>query len=267
MAAAVATVGLAGAAAGDVILDIDLSIPNRITISATDAFASAEVSGGDFIYFEGFYAGADNPSGGFFGTRLDFENDGSSLTTIDPSLGIEPAADYAYFSRAGGNDPGLNLSDWTTYSTIEFFTDAVAFIGSSTWELEPAFYEAMLAGGDRSGDIYFPAYELADVPGSTVIGQYSVTVLEPGSAMLTDFTYNESTGASEVSIEGSANTAYKLVEADDLDFTTSDPVTLTGATVGSLTGNEVTTDGVGNATVQFNLGTSKASSFIRAETP
>lgn len=95
----------------------------------------------------------------------------------------------------------------------------------------------------------------------------AVTVPETSSPTLTDFTYNASTGDSEVSIKGSANTAYKVVEADDLDFTTSDPVTLTGATVGNLSGNEVTTDESGNATVQFSLGTDKDSSFIRAETP
>ena len=77
---------------------------------------------------------------------------------------------------------------------------------------------------------------------------------------LKDFTYDPATGDSQISIEGAASTAYVLIEADDLDFETPDqsPIPLSGATVGTLSGDQVITDGDGNATVQFNLGTSKA---------
>lgn len=182
---AIGAVLSAGTAGANVILNIDLSTPNLITITATNEFAQANVGGGlDNIYFADFYFGADNPSDTFFGTRLDFANDGSSLTTIDPSLGIEPAADYAFFTRNNADDPGLHLGDWTTYSTIDFFTDSVAFIGSSTWSLDPGFYDPMLAGGDRGGDIYFPADDVTDIPTTTVIGQYTVVVPEPSSLAL-----------------------------------------------------------------------------------
>ena len=85
---------------------------------------------------------------------------------------------------------------------------------------------------------------------------------------LTDFSYDPSTGDSQASIEGGAETAYILVEADDLDFSNPDqsPVALAGATVGTLDGNTVITDVNGDATVQFNLGTSKTATFVRAET-
>ncbi|MCH7225916.1 discoidin domain-containing protein [Haloferula sp. A504] len=84
---------------------------------------------------------------------------------------------------------------------------------------------------------------------------------------LADFSYDPGDGSAEVSITGAANTNYKLVEADDLDFSNpdQDPIPLTGASVGTLNGNEVTTDGSGNATVQFNLGTAKSATFLRAE--
>ena len=87
---------------------------------------------------------------------------------------------------------------------------------------------------------------------------------------LSSFTYNPISGDAEVSISGAANTNYKLVEAADLDFATPDrdPVPLTGATVGTLDGNEVTTDSSGKATVQFNLGAGGIGrTFIRGETP
>jgi hypothetical protein len=45
-----------------------------------------------------------------------------------------------------------------------------------------------------------------------------------------------------------------------------DPIPLSGATTGTLDVNEVTTDANGNATVQFNLGTLKDATFLRAET-
>ncbi len=93
---------------------------------------------------------------------------------------------------------------------------------------------------------------------------------EPSAALqLSGFTYDPVTGDSEVTIEAAANTEYKLVEAADLDFASpdQDPVPLTGASVGTLNGNNVTTDGSGKATVQFNLGTAKDATFLRAETP
>lgn len=81
---------------------------------------------------------------------------------------------------------------------------------------------------------------------------------------ITSFSYNSSTGASEIVLSGNPATVYQFTSAADLDFTSSTPVTLTGATVGTLSGGGVETDGSGNATVQFNLGTDPKN-FVRAE--
>ncbi len=92
-------------------------------------------------------------------------------------------------------------------------------------------------------------------------------VPEPNSAVsLSDFTYNPADGSSSVSIKGPPNTRYKLVEAADLDFSSPDqnPITLDGATVGTLDSGGVITDSNGDATVQFQLGTGPAT-FFRAE--
>ena len=90
------------------------------------------------------------------------------------------------------------------------------------------------------------------------------------TANLFDFVYNPANGHAELSINGAPNTAYKLLEAANLDFTApgQDPVPLVTATRGILDGmvNEVTTDAKGQATVQFNLGM-KSATFIRAEAP
>lgn len=72
----------------------------------------------------------------------------------------------------------------------------------------------------------------------------------------------------QVSLKGDPDKRYKFVEASDLDFASpdQDPVPLTSpALVGRLDGNVVILDGSGTATVQFNLGTSKNASFVRAE--
>ena len=84
---------------------------------------------------------------------------------------------------------------------------------------------------------------------------------------LLDFSDNSGDGTAEVSIKGDAGTRYKLVEAGDLDFSSpdQDPVVLTGATVRTLDGDAVITDGNGDATVQFNLGTTKDATFVRGE--
>jgi hypothetical protein len=85
---------------------------------------------------------------------------------------------------------------------------------------------------------------------------------------LVDFSYDPDDGSSQVSIKGAPGARYKLVEASDLDFSSPDrdPVPLIAPPIaGTLDGNVVILDGEGNATVEFNLGTTKASTFLRAE--
>jgi hypothetical protein len=93
------------------------------------------------------------------------------------------------------------------------------------------------------------------------------TFSETSDVALADFTYDPADGSAEVTIEGAENTTYTLVEADDLDFSNPDQtITPTGVTPpATLDGNEITTDGSGNATVQFNLGNTKDATFLRAE--
>lgn len=81
---------------------------------------------------------------------------------------------------------------------------------------------------------------------------------------ITSFVYDSTTGASEAVLLGNPSTVYTFTRSADLDFTTATPLTLTGATVGTISGEGIETDEGGNATVQFNLGTSPRS-FVRAE--
>lgn len=86
----------------------------------------------------------------------------------------------------------------------------------------------------------------------------------PEAPRITSFSYDSTTGDAEVVLLGNASTVYSFVRAADLDFSASSSITLTGATIGTLSGGGVETNGSGNATVQFNLGTSPMN-FLRAE--
>jgi len=74
-------------------------------------------------------------------------------------------------------------------------------------------------------------------------------------------------GGWELTLEGEPDSPYKLVEATDLDFANpdQDPIPLTGATVGTLSGDRFTTSSNGDATVQFNLGNTNDATFLRAK--
>lgn len=143
---------------------------------------------------------------------------------------------------AGGNTSGIGGQFVSTAggSGTTFTGDITHFVVATTL-LDQAAIDAL----------YFPFAILSNPP------------------EITGFTFDPVTGSAEISLSGEASTNYKLVEASDLDFTTpdQDPIPLTGATVGTQSGNEVITDATGNATVQFNLGTTKTRTYVRAETP
>ena len=144
-------------------------------------------------------------------------------------------------------------------------SDIVANTGLAVNRAYPVSTFLFTSDGVSSYEVFIRS----GTPGAAArLNAVSLGLLPAASPMLVDFTYNPTNGSAEVSIQGDANTTFKLVEADDLDFSNPDqnPIPLTGATVGTLDGNEVTTDGSGNATVQFNLGTAKPATFLRAQT-
>jgi len=103
--------------------------------------------------------------------------------------------------------------------------------------------------------------------GTTFSGEGSLRIGSPVPLRLEGFSYNPIDGSSEVTIRGNPAERYKLVEADDLDFSNpdQDPVALVTASVGTLFENHVILDANGYATVQFDFGNTKKANFIRAE--
>jgi hypothetical protein len=157
----------------------------------------------------------------------------------------------------------LDLTSWngtSSFGTVTYFgklatAPAYTEIASGPLNATNSTFRAVGLGGGGVVAAQVEFFQLAKSPD-----------IAPS---LTSFTYDRSDpdGASQVIIKGIPGARFKLVEADDLDFTNpdQDPVPLTGATVGTLDGNEMILDANGNATVQFDLGISKAATFIRAQ--
>ncbi len=164
-----ATALFAAAAQAQVLLTVDLSVVNQVTISATDGLAANTVSGDVFIgvYLDNFYAGE---GGGLFGDLVS-----GDLTNAENPSNFEP-----YLFRSGfGSDAGLNIYNFSDDPTVTFTAGSLAFVGSATWDLDADEYADMLAG-NSSGDIYFPADSSGDVPNAAFLGTYSVIVPAPG---------------------------------------------------------------------------------------
>ncbi|MCR9215719.1 MAG: hypothetical protein NXI14_00820 [bacterium] len=172
--AVLATAGAASASDLPVILVVDLSVPNQITVTATDAPSNATVSGSDStgFYLESFF-GADGTSGlneGFVSGDLT-----SFLNGSDGSPNL---------FRGGTTDPGLNIWSYTNDPTSDFEVGVQAFSGSGTWSLDADDYANMLIGGERVGNVWFAADTLDDLGDAFVIGEYNVIIPTPGAAGL-----------------------------------------------------------------------------------
>ncbi|MCY3006926.1 MAG: PEP-CTERM sorting domain-containing protein [Planctomycetota bacterium] len=155
---------MVSAAQAAVVLQIDLSTVNQVTISATTGSSLASVSGSDRrgVYLKDFFA------------------PGGSEIDLDAGLG----ASLVYFNATSDelpgihrktNDPGLNIYDMDDAQVPASFTSGVqAFKGSATWSLTAQQYAVFLQA-PTSGDIYAFADSIDDLDGGPqLIGQYSV---------------------------------------------------------------------------------------------
>ncbi len=215
---------------------------------------------------------------GFAGSR-NRTNTANSTTLTRDFVFSNGAAITMAFGGAGDLPTGLwEVSMWswdtdvpvapaTVGYRVNSGSDVVVSTGLAGNPAYPVSTFQITSDGASSYEVFIRSDTLS---GNVRLNAVSLRLVPPTSTTpkLVDFTYGPGDGSAAVSIEGAPNTRYKLVEADDLDFSSpdQDPISLTGATVGSLDGDEVIADGNGNATVQFNLGATKAATFIRAET-
>lgn len=171
--AGVVAVVLAPLARADDLIIIDLSVPNQITMNATNGFSAATMSGSDIrgVYFADFFSGS--------GTALT-----ETLVLGDITNTANPADSSPQLYRGGGgSDTGLNMFSWSSDTTVDFTAGVQAFAGSATWSLSSINYTEML-DGSMSGDLYFPADTADDVASAAFIGRYQVLIPTPASAAL-----------------------------------------------------------------------------------
>ena len=163
IAVAVVSALTPGAARAAVLLEVDLSVTNQITISATTGASSATTSGSTTT---GFYL-AD-----FFGTNTLAAGTVGSTTGDLTSASQGPDNSPLLFTLSGA-DRGLNVWSYTASLTTTFTAGSPAFTGSLTSIVPPDVYAAALAG-PGAGDIYFAAEDATGITGATLLGTWSL---------------------------------------------------------------------------------------------
>jgi MYXO-CTERM domain-containing protein len=176
VAAVVATI--TGAAGAEVLLLIDLTVENQMTVTATNGLSAVTSEGSDTngIYLQNFFAAgavaaiSANPDVGDFTT---FGN------TSDGGLSI--------YRGVSGADTGLNFWSWTDDpNPLTVTAGQQALVGSATFTLSEAVY-ALLIQNTGTGELWFNADTADDIggpldPGN--IGQWSVVPAPGALAML-----------------------------------------------------------------------------------
>ena len=155
-----------------VVLQLDLSTVNQVTISATSGLSLVSKSGSDI---DGVYLKD------IFGTQV-FSTSGSSRLDGANLVYFNATSDGSPSLYRFTNDPGLNIwsMDDGTPDPASFTSGVQAFKGSATWSLTAQQYAVFLQA-PTSGDVYAFADTIDDLNGGPqVIGQYSV-VPEPTS--------------------------------------------------------------------------------------
>ena len=168
--------GLAVAATGataDVLLEIDLTVANQVTISATSGLASVDATGSNFTGFllADFFSVAGAP--GSVGAGTGNLSTSSNASDGSPSL-------FQGFSSVG-----LNIWSFSTDSTVGVTGGAQAFSGSGTWSLDATQFAAFEAAA-TSGDIWMNADTDDDLASgsATNIGTYAVIPAPSALAVL-----------------------------------------------------------------------------------
>ncbi len=170
---ATAIFAIAASAQAAVVIEVDLTVEDQITITATEEASMATVSGSDTtgFYLEDIFAGGP---GGISDTLISGDLT-SFLNTSDGSP--------ALFSI----DSGLNVFSYTDDPSSDFEEGVQAFSGSATWSISSDDYAALLAG-NTTGSVWAIADTFDDIPpgggDAALIGEYFV-IPGPGAlAML-----------------------------------------------------------------------------------
>lgn len=145
-----------------VVLTVDLTVLNQITITATDGASSVTTSGSDTtgVYLTSIF---DSP---FPTGIIDTLISGDLTSAANGSDGTP-----AIFTSGFTPGDGLNIWSYTDDPTSDFIAGEIAFSGSATWEIGADAYASLLAG-PAGGDVYAFADDDGDLAGAMIIGEW-----------------------------------------------------------------------------------------------
>lgn len=173
--------------AQEVLVTVDLSVENEITLTATDGLAFADRSGSTFTGFllADFFPG----NGPGFVDSLGGVGDLCTANDVsDGSPGI--------FNSAG-ND-GLNV--WAYAAGDSSFTaGSLGCTGSATWTLDPDDYAAALKS-NATGEVFFPADTDDDIGAATLVGAWELATTTECTNEIGDVDGNGSVGLSDIPV-------------------------------------------------------------------
>jgi len=154
------------------LLEVDLTVENIITINATSGKSLVDASGWPLI---GFYLA------NFFEAESDIGIDDELISgNLTSYLNTSDNTPNLYRS---GRDTGLNVFSYTFLDVESLFEiNQIAFSGQASWEVASDAYNNALNNAS-SGDIYFAADTINDIPNAQILGTWSTTtnVPEPSS--------------------------------------------------------------------------------------
>ncbi len=173
-----ALISSATVAHADDLVTIDLSVTDTVTLIATEGNSAITAAGSDGVglYFADLLAGVTSGLSPVY-------DDGSGLFTAAEDA---PESDGPQLWRAAGStDSGLNVYSWTDEIEANFTAGSRAFLNRSSFTISSDVYASLVASGNVSGDIYFPADDVGDIAALTPLGTYTVlTVPEPGALVI-----------------------------------------------------------------------------------
>jgi hypothetical protein len=251
--------------------NLDLNLTGAPTGSRAEGLVSAGFGGFTFDASDGNANGLINFDVNF---TIDVTVDGPQVNGLH---GVFVDAYSTDFSTATDLVTVGTPTVYSTYydDTFDMVYSEIADSGDFAWFF--AYADELVAAepGGTISDTLTASFVFVPTTDLTTIFDYvELTAFALAEAMvsvprprLLNFTYDVGDGSSEITIMGEPGSAYRLVEASSPEFSTParDPVPLDGAIEGALNGDIVTTDVVtGKARVQFNLGTTKTRTYLRA---
>jgi hypothetical protein len=154
-----------------VLVIVDLSVTNQITLTATSGASAVTLTGSDGtgIYLDDFFG-----SSGF--SMSDTLVSGDFVAANNTSDGSPNL-----FKSSSDSGTGINVYAMASDDPLSFTAGSTAFSGMATWNVSAANYVEALAGAG-GGLVYFPADDIGDLSSASVLGEWSTTVAAPEPA-------------------------------------------------------------------------------------